>query len=251
MFMLKKFVEELFLPISWVVLLVTAGLVLSAFRKNLKLGRVFIILGLGVLLVFSNPVIAHLLSVPLDYRYPPLLTAPREDIRFVVVLAGGYSPSDALPVSSQLSDSTVRRLVEGIRIYRMLPNSKLVLSGGTFPGFARPVAQLMAELAEALGVPRDRIVIEAVSLDTKQEARLVLPIVRQETFVLVTSASHMPRSVALFRTAGMHPIPAPVGQSVLSASPTRYLPSGTALKTCDATIHEYLGLLGSWAMGDR
>ena len=87
------------------------------------------------------------------------------------------------------------------------------MSGG---GAFDPVyeAEVMARVAREMGIPESDIILETKSIDTKDEARFIKPIVGNEPFVLVTTASHMPRSIALFKKLGMDPIPSPIGHSV-------------------------------------
>jgi uncharacterized SAM-binding protein YcdF (DUF218 family) len=65
-----------------------------------------------------------------------------------------------------------------------------------------------------LGVDESRIVLEGRSLNTAQNAAftraLVMPQPGQR-WLLVTSASHMPRAVGAFRRAGFSVIPYPTG----------------------------------------
>jgi uncharacterized SAM-binding protein YcdF (DUF218 family) len=90
--------------------------------------------------------------------------------------------------------------------------------------------------------------MESVSKDTKDEARLIEEIVGNDSFVLVTSASHMPRSMAIFEKRGMHPIPAPtehLAKESQRISPGMFFPSADGLKKAERAFHEYLGL--GWA----
>ncbi|MEE9555831.1 MAG: ElyC/SanA/YdcF family protein, partial [Candidatus Adiutricales bacterium] len=84
---------------------------------------------------------------------------------------------------------------------------------------------------------------------TKDQARIIKKIVGSERVILVTSASHMPRSMALFEKQGMRPIPAPTNFLAVKRSEKRklkdFLPTaGAAFKT-ERAFHEYLGL--AWA----
>ena len=72
----------------------------------------------------------------------------------------------------------------------------------------------MAAVAREMGIPERDIILETKSRDTKDEAMFIKPIVGNEPFVLVTTASHIPRSMALFKKLGMDPIPSPVGHRV-------------------------------------
>ena len=148
-----------------------------------------------------------------------------------------------------LSSSSLIRLVVGIRLHRELPDTKLILSGwGAFGPMPEAVA--MSQVAQALGVMPQEIIIEEDSPDTEAQARIIKSIVRQDRFILLTSAIHLPRALALFRKQGMEPVPCPVGHLVReSQAPSwsfeAFFPSLHALSMSNAALHEYLGM--GWA----
>lgn len=249
MFLFKKIVGPLFFPVSVCIEILLLGLVLLWFTKRQRAGKILVSIGTVLLLALSYGGVSDMLLRPLEYRYPPLLSTGDElrDVKWVVVLGAGHHSDPRLPVTSQLSETAITRLAEGIRIHRMLPESKLLLSGS---GVFDPVsnARLMADLAVSLGVGRERIVVEEKSRDTEEEADLIKGLVGNERFVLVTSASHMPRSMAIFKAAGTRPIPAPTGHRVKERqgiSPAMFFPFADNLKKAERAFYEYLGIL--WA----
>jgi len=98
-----------------------------------------------------------------------------------------------------------------------------------------------------LGVPASRIIVEARSVNTHDEAVLIAPMLRNlhaERFVLVTTRSHMPRSEAVFRAQKLAPIPAVVPGTIDVASYPRFLPPDLrGLEWSNALAHEGIGLL--------
>ncbi len=100
----------------------------------------------------------------------------------------------------------------------------------------------MAEVALALGVKGENLVLEEVSKDTSDQARLVRDFVREDLFILVTSASHMPRAMALFRRQGLHPVPAPTDYQIKNSQeirPTRFYPTANGLMKSQRAFYEY------------
>jgi uncharacterized SAM-binding protein YcdF (DUF218 family) len=168
---------------------------------------------------------------------------PRLTIRWIVVLGGGHTADSRLPATGQLSTSSLARLVEGIRLYRQLPHTKLVVSGG--PGFTNTSdGKIMAQAAQSLGVPVEAIVAEMVARDTEQQAQLIKPIVQQDPFILVTSANHLPRAMALFQRVGLQPIPAPADFQVKYSPQLTFgyfYPSVEALNKTDRSFYELWG----------
>ena len=106
----------------------------------------------------------------------------------------------------------------------------------------------MRALASDLGVEDAALVLDPVSPDTETQARVVRERLGGEEFFLVTSASHMPRAVALFRKAGTNPLPAPahfLTQENQGVAPGDFFPGAGGLRRAEATVYEYLGL--AWA----
>jgi uncharacterized SAM-binding protein YcdF (DUF218 family) len=248
MFLLKKMLAPLFFPVSLCLELLLLGLLLLWFTRKQKTGKVILSIGFLLFALLSYSAVSDELLRPLEYKYPPILKADDvTGVKWVVVLGGGHISDPRLPVTGQIGGASVARLVEGIRLYKMLPESKLILSGGSaFDPVAN--AEIMADVAIAMGVEKQDLILESSSKDTKDQAGLIREIVGKDSFLMVTSASHMPRSMALFENQGMRPIPAPTGYGVKKrqrASPGMFFPGAYALLKAEIAFHEYLGM--AWA----
>jgi uncharacterized SAM-binding protein YcdF (DUF218 family) len=232
------------------------GLFLLWFTRKQKTGKILVSVGICLILLLSSGFIANPLLRSLEIKYAPYhvqlsnevcISDEGYPIGFVIVLAGGHVSDQRLPVTSQLSGNSLVRLIEGVRIYRKCPGSKLVLSGGgVFDTISS--AEIMADIARELGVNQDDIITESVSKDTKDEAILIKPIVNNNHFILVTSASHMPRSMAMFRKLGMNPVAAPTSYLSMGRSglnPTCFFPKTSNLIKSERVFYEYLGVI--WA----
>jgi uncharacterized SAM-binding protein YcdF (DUF218 family) len=159
-------------------------------------------------------------------------------------LGAGNSGDARYPANEKLSSASLSRLIEGIRIYKQIPNCKLILSGGRIFG-SQPDSAVMNNVASMLGVKPEDIVVEAGSRDTFNEAVFLKRIIGDKPFILVTSAYHMPRAIALFNQQGMYPIAAPT-QLLIKKKTTvfkSFFPNSTYLVYSDIAIHEYLGML--------
>ncbi|MBI5740252.1 MAG: YdcF family protein [Nitrospirae bacterium] len=248
MFLLKKITASFFLPLSLVLIFSLPGLLFLLFTSRQKLGKALITAGIALLVLFSFGTAPDILIGYLEDRYPPI----SDDVftsghapKLIVVLGGGHSPGPRFPVTSRIGYDSLTRLIEGIRIYRRIEGSKLVLSGGA-PFGKIPVADTMAEAARSMGVDARDIITESKSRDTEDEAVILKPVLGHERFILVTSASHMPRSMALFKSLDMDPLPAPAMHLVHEKdhwSPDICFPSSAGLHKLELASHEYLGLL--------
>ena len=114
-------------------------------------------------------------------------------------------------------------------------------------------AVVLKSAALDLGIDPNRIVIEDKAKDTAQQAIEIKRIVKNDRIILVTSAIHMPRSMALFNKQGIQTVPAPadfyIRHSNLESAPSwggfRFYPTATGGPRADALVHEYVGML--WA----
>jgi uncharacterized SAM-binding protein YcdF (DUF218 family) len=255
MFILRKIIASMLFPASMIFGLLSIGLLFRFFSRKKMLGRVFLWSADLLFILMTQNTIGDALLLPLESKYPTVLD-PEKTIsklskenrpQWIVILGGGYNPDPGLPLSSRLSSASSHRLIEGIRLHRRLENVKLILSGGAAYG-GRSEAMGMKDMAIALGVDGRSIKIEGRSWDTREQAVNIKKIVGKEIFFLVTSASHMPRAVALFKKRGMHPIPAPADHRVAKSripALLKYIPSARAMVKIRRSFYEYMGL--SWA----
>lgn len=246
LFLLKKIATALVLPLSLSLLLWLMGLALLWRRPWGRLGKGLMVLGLLILLAASLPLTGGLLIQPLeqDLQGPAQPAAlAQQGVEYIVVLGGGMRPGRE-PLAERLSTSSLRRLLEGVRLWQGLPGVRLVLSeGGIDPEMS--CAEAMARLAQGMGVPRAAMLLEEKSWDTEDQARNLAPLLAGRSFALVTSAYHMRRAMWLFGQQGMQPIPAPVDFHSLGPmlSYQWFLPSSNGLGMVDLALREYLGQL--------
>lgn len=249
MFLFKKLIAPFLMPVPFCLALLLAGLALLWLTRRQRAGKCLATLGASALLLLGYGAVSGGLLETLERRHAPAtdVSAAAGRVRWVVVLGGGSSADEGLPAAMRLSEGSLARLVEGIRLQRLLPESRLLLSGGSVFG-SDPDAETMRALAVGLGVDPAALELDGVSPDTETQAEVVRARLGSEEFYLVTSASHMPRSLALFRKAGTNPIPAPthfLTQKDNGLSPGDFFPSAGGLRRAEAVIYEYLGL--AWA----
>ena len=249
MFLFKKLLAPFLMPVPFSLALIVAGLLLLWFTRRQRAGKYLATAGALVLVLFGYGFVSNRMLASLERQYRPVadVSAAAGRVRWVVVLGGGSSSDRALPDGMRLTESSLARLVEGIRLQRQLPGSRLLVSGGSVFG-SDPDAETMRALAVGLGVEPGVLVLDTVSPDTETQAEVVRAQVGAEEFYLVTSASHMHRAVALFRKAGTNPLPAPTHflmQEGRGVSPAEFFPGSGGLRRAETVAYEYLGL--AWA----
>jgi uncharacterized SAM-binding protein YcdF (DUF218 family) len=244
MFLLKKFIGPLLFPHTVFLGLLVAGVLMLWFSSKRRFATILITLATAGFFLLSYPVAWRSAIEGMESKYPPLdiRQTGLSEIRWVVVLGGG-GPMDArLPATSQMSTASLGRFVEGMRIIKSLPQAKLLLSGDSD-------ALIMQKAALLMGVEPERIAIESKSRDTESQAEAMRQLLGREPFILVTSALHMPRSMALFAKQGLFPISAPADFLSKGQHPTSFpqnlLPSSKGGAAADYLFHEWIGM--TWA----
>jgi len=248
MFVFKKIVTPLFFPLSICLEILFLGLFFLWFTRKLKTGKIFVSIGVVFLIIISYGTFSNPLLRSLESKYSPITDVSAfQNIKWVAVLGGGHCSDPKLSVTDQLSSTSLVRLIEGIRIQRMLTKSKLILSGGGFFSSSSE-ASAMAKLAIELGIDKKKLILESKSKDTKDQVNFIHNIIGNDKFILTTSASHMARSMALFQSKGMNPMPAPTGylvKNMQTVSPSAFFPTSKGIDKMERVVYEYLGI--AWA----
>jgi uncharacterized SAM-binding protein YcdF (DUF218 family) len=215
-----------------------------------RLSRAAIRIGIAVeivLLALSTPLGANALVAWQESRapLPDACAAPQPNT--IVVLSGGIrrDAADARDFAT-LNVASLQRTIAGADLARRTPDAQLVLAGGPRIGGQSDVSQaaVMATIAEGFGVPATSIRAESLSTTTWENAtrvRALDPPLPQRIW-LVTSATHMPRSLLAFRAAGFEPCSYPADRRASPFDgPADLLPSAGAIANTDAVLHEWVG----------
>jgi uncharacterized SAM-binding protein YcdF (DUF218 family) len=211
-----------------------------------------LIAGLIVILALwtcATPLFAHWLAGVLEDQYPAQKaeTYPASD---VAILLGGaaYSPNENNPYGDLTEAGD--RVLHAYRVLKAGRVSKILISGGNlFDPEHRPEAEAIADMLVSLGIDRTALMVEGRSRNTYENAVESAEIWRREGFksaLLVTSAVHMRRALAVFRKAGFAVEPA--ATDFLSAHPVppfplSLLPRAESLSDTTNVVKELLGLL--------
>lgn len=210
--------------------------------------RVLIVL---VLLVVASSVPA----VPLGFitvytrAYHAFTRADLPDAKIVVLLGAGTTAVPGHGAQMAILNSvSASRVLEASRVYRLLDRPLIVSSGGTRSNDnTASSAWVMRTALVALGVPAERIELDDQSFTTEDEAVLIAPRIRKlgnKPFVLITSATHMPRAEAVFRAQGTIPVPAAADDVIRPADLRAWLlPNIEGWRLSRALAHEWLGLV--------
>jgi len=180
----------------------------------------------------------------LENKYTPVETID-PNVTWAVVLSGGQTELPDNPFYAQLYSTSIKRLLEGVRLWRMNPQIHLLLSGGGY-GFEKAEAQRMRELADWFSIPATQISVEDQSINTADQAKAIKAWVKDQPFYLVTSAVHMPRAMALCEEQGLKPIAAPTDYTLYwndERWQKLYLPNAQNIVFLTVAWHEILGMV--------
>jgi len=244
-FALKKLIGFWMLPLSLCILLMTLGLIFLWLNKYKTVGKSLCTAGLVALLLLSWNPSANLLLRPIEHQFPIFDT--QQTVDYVLVLGNQVNADNQMPVTSHLSNTALERLLEGLRILKTQPNSKLIVSGYD-GGASKSCAEVYAEVAIILGTDPARIIQMPNPKDTQEEAEEAKTIVGSSKIALVTSASHMPRALKYFKMNNINAIPAPTNHLTPRAHNSSWKFDSEGLLKSERAFYETLGRIWQWLL---
>ncbi len=222
--------------------------VLLSFSPWAKAGRRIGVLTAVIALLITIVPWGLLLIRPLEDRFPPPQVMP-EHVDGIIILGGVFHPELSLKRNQPSGNASFERITTLMELARRYPNARLLFTGGSASILDNPLKE--APVAEnflyRVGFDTSRVIFEDESRNTRENAlfsqRAMAPLAG-ETWLLVTSARHMPRSMGTFRAVGWDTV----------AYPVDYLTTGErkftikmnfeeGLRNLSEALHEFQGLL--------
>jgi len=232
-------------PITLAILVGIVGVILG-FTRFAQAGRVLAAGAILALAAFLLTPLGALLLQPLEDRFPQ----PPADMPAptgIIVLGGALTEERGQIYLN--TDGT--RMTASVELVRRYPSARLVFTGG--PEW-NAEAISAKKLWLSLGVPGERMMFEYKSRNTWENAVFTRDLVKPkkgETWLLVTSAWHMPRSAGIFRRIGFDVVPYPVAYHTSGNKPDLRLDESMIERVIklDCSVHEWIGLLAYWLAG--
>jgi uncharacterized SAM-binding protein YcdF (DUF218 family) len=252
---LVKLASLLIYPVGVFFLLGLVGVVLALLRRWRGSAGVFLMAFLW-LWGWSMPVTSERLRKGLEAHYPRLAATEAPEADAIVILGGAFSHDHSWPYPS--AGGAVDRYWHGARLYHAGRAPRVVLSGAG--NSAHPYnlteAQAGALFLQDMGVPESALLLDNASRTTHDHVRYLAGMLEAEglqRLLVVTSATHMRRAEAVFRTAGLEITPVTTGFTVSSSGPKggirRFVPSVGALSGSTRAMHEHIGFWFYWLRG--
>jgi len=207
--------------------------------------------------MLSCPAGAGLLARTLTANHRPIGSASdAHGAGAVVLLSGGSRTVRAaggrLPM---VTSSSALRALETARVYQLLGDPLVIVSGGVtdLEGRALPEAEAIRAAIVALGVPANRVILETESRNTHEEAVALKRLLAErgiDRFVIVTSPLHMGRSLGAFAVEGLRPVPsASPLYPERTRGPSPLTPNEASLEVGNAVIYEWCARAYYWWWG--
>lgn len=245
-FILSKILAFLSTPLVWIVL----AFIWAILTRQAKRKQRLLIIGLAMLFFFGNGFVVNL--VLRNYEPNPL---PRSeipsDMRVGIVL-GGFSYYD-FRLKRIHFNRNCDRVFQAVLLYKLGYIKKILISGGS-GSILKPYeveSTLIKEYLVEIGIPAQDILTETASKNTFENALFSKQTLdhlgystRTETFLLITSAFHMPRAKACFEKAGLHVLPYPSDRRSGEnkwAPDELLVPNAAHFDNWNNLIHEWVG----------
>lgn len=241
-------------PTSLVALFLLLGFLLS-FRRRPWAGRIMVLLGFFGFCLMAFTTFGYELISPLESRFG----RPAEPVHIdgIVVLGGGMDGAvNTVRHGFELNQSG-DRYVEALRLALTHPEAKIVIAAGPaalalFP--EEPESDAAQRFFTAFGIAPSRLILDDKSRNTEENAQFAKNLAGDtsgQTWLLVTSAFHMPRAVGLFRKANFAVTPWPVDYLTSGAEGVRLKPDEVPenITVSSIALREWAGLVGYWMVG--
>lgn len=244
---LSKVLSLLIHPLFAGLLLLAAGTGLTYWWRK----RALLVVALGVLVIWgpATPMVSAWLQGTLEHRYPPKPAAAMPTADAIVTLGGAVGAPQPPRVYPDLN-GTADRVWHAARLYEADRAPLVIASGGVLPWKDQRFreAEAMKALLTSWGVPADSVLLESTSANTYENATNTAEVMQEhglERVLLVTSAFHMRRALATFRSQGIEAIPAATDHHVVEGSTTLLdlLPRAGSLDGSTRAIREYVGYI--------
>jgi uncharacterized SAM-binding protein YcdF (DUF218 family) len=247
-FILSKTLGFFALPSNLLISIGLLGLLLLCTRFQ-RVASWLVVTSIALLALSGFSPLGNMLMLPLEQRFPPW-DASQGPPDGIVVLGGAILPDISMARGAVALNDAAERITATAELARRYPNARIIFSGGTSSLiFDAPLeAPVAVKEFEALGIAPDRITAEEQSRNTIENAvfsRLIADPKLGERWLLVTSAFHMPRAVAVFRAADFaveaFPVDWRTRGPIDATTPFASVTAGLAMT--DLAMHEWVGLV--------
>ena len=235
-----------------VIALIIVG-ILFLVNKTALAKKLFFLLSALVLIIALFPVGGWLIY-PLETRFPANPELP-DKVDGIILLGGSFLPRNSDYWGKPQTNKFADRIFQFVTLLNRYPQAKAVFSGGdaSLTGGNSTEAHIASKLFFELGIENDRIIYEDKARNTFENGKFSHQIVKPakgESWIVVSSAFHLPRVVGVFCSLKWSVIPYPADFHTLPSSLlTPSLDLGFHLQQLNEALHEWTGLTAYYFAG--
>ena len=264
-FIVSKIIGMVLYPLHLLILLLGFTAILARLKKNIPssarkkkrlIPRLYYVALTLTLFFAANlvfPVLPYMAVASLEHRFPqPDLDEINPSI---VVVLGGWQGSGAsfTTETSPPISSAGDRLIAGLILAQQFPEAKFYFPGGLkMQHDGASESEITHAVIDGLGLNKRQFIIEGESRNTEENAVYIRAMVdrpEDAEIVLITSASHMPRSIGSFQAVGINPIPYPVDYKTSRSGIKWTLFYRNGMTLMHTALHEWIGLTAYYMTG--
>lgn len=250
---MSSFLTNLVVPLNLCIILLLIAVLLFIVRQR-KTAFVIAVAALSWSLFWSLPATSLWAGGRLEQLYPRLPISAVPTAPAIVVLGGQTANGRPNWFEHYNSTTATERVDTAAQLYAAHRAPLIIVSGAAYEGKTSE-AQVMAQTLKKDGVPDNALILENAAANTYENAVYSAAILKRLNInraLIVTSALHMPRSIAAFKKQGITAIAAPAPPQIVVPNDPKFsfwLPDGRTFFASRSIIKEYVGLLMYWVRG--
>jgi len=244
-FILKKTLEKFLYPSGLFFILFFLGTILSFSRYRRSRARSLLVLGLFLFYFSHTPFLYRFLIKPLESKYSVPSLSSQANYKAIVLFPCYISNHKSLKIQERFDRETWARFWAALELKKRYPEVPLIIVGnGSPPGKGASYLVMLAEEMGWQGV----MAIDGPR-DTASSVKALVPILKGKSFIVVTSAYHLPRTMFLMHRAGLFPVAYPalyLSKPEMDVGLDSFWPQPHNIFYLNRVVHEYMGLVFYW-----
>ena len=262
-FILSKIVQFCIEPLNWVIVFVFLGLLFLSLRKPNLCKRFLILALLDLLIVGWLPTAEWgLRNLEEAVAKRTLSNLTQNDLGGIIILGGAIEGGEIALDRGEVSiGSAAERVTKAFELIRKYPDVPFIFSG--YSGRINPKgiseADAFKQLIAEQGLSEQMAHYESQSRNTYENVLYMRPMIQElgskneaggfKPWLLITSASHMYRSIKIFQKQGLEVIPIPVNYQTASTLQWSSFDLEDGAQNWNNLLHELIGLAAYWITG--
>lgn len=262
-FILSKVVQFCIEPLNWAIVFVLLGMLFLSLRKPELCKRFLFLTLLDLFLVGWLP--ASELPLRAIENLVSKAVLPKDlnnDIGGIIILGGSFNRGEIMSDREEVSlRSSAERVTKGFELIRKNPTLPYIFSGYSGRIIPRGMSEADAfkQLVQEQGLNEEKAHYEKQSRNTYENVLFMKPMIeglgskdqagQLKPWLLITSASHMYRSMKIFEKQGLPVLPVPVDYQTANRLQWTEFDLVDGAQNWNDVVHELVGLIAYWITG--